>query len=128
MFDPAVAGAGTHTITYTYTDPLTGCTGSATNTVTVDLCIGLEDITNGLGLSVYPNPSKGDVVLTLYSEVSDIMLSLSDVTGKVIMEKALTNTQGMMSHRLDLSAFPAGVYYIRLQGEEHSKAVKLVLQ
>jgi hypothetical protein len=128
MFDPAAAGAGTHTITYSYTDPLTGCSGSATNTVFVDLCTGLDNITNGLGLSVYPNPSKGDVVVNLYSEESDVMLSLTDVSGKVVMEQALLNTRGMMSHRLDLSNLPAGVYYIRLQGEEHSKAVKLVLQ
>ncbi|MCK9613654.1 MAG: PKD domain-containing protein [Bacteroidales bacterium] len=29
MFDPALAGVGTHQITYTYTDPNTGCTDSA---------------------------------------------------------------------------------------------------
>jgi gliding motility-associated-like protein len=34
-FDPAVAGAGTHTITYTYTDG-NGCTNFATNTITVN--------------------------------------------------------------------------------------------
>lgn len=33
-FDPSVAGAGTHTITYTFTNA-NGCSGSATNTITV---------------------------------------------------------------------------------------------
>ncbi len=36
LFDPSVAGEGTHTITYTYTDGATGCTGSATSTITVN--------------------------------------------------------------------------------------------
>jgi len=34
-FDPATAGAGAHVITYTYTDPITGCVNSDTKTVTV---------------------------------------------------------------------------------------------
>ncbi|MDD3877824.1 MAG: PKD domain-containing protein [Bacteroidales bacterium] len=34
VFNPAVAGAGTHTITYTYTNPQ-NCTGIATQTITV---------------------------------------------------------------------------------------------
>lgn len=34
-FDPSVAGAGTHTITYTITD-VNGCTSSATTTITVN--------------------------------------------------------------------------------------------
>ncbi|MHC1703583.1 MAG: gliding motility-associated C-terminal domain-containing protein [Tenuifilaceae bacterium] len=35
-FTPATAGVGTHTITYTYTNPTTGCTNSATNSITVN--------------------------------------------------------------------------------------------
>jgi uncharacterized protein (TIGR02145 family) len=35
IFTPAAAGAGTHTITYTFTD-LNGCTNLATNTITVN--------------------------------------------------------------------------------------------
>ena len=34
-FDPVAAGSGTHTITYTYTNP-EGCIGTATTTITVD--------------------------------------------------------------------------------------------
>lgn len=34
-FDPATAGAGTHVITYSYTDPNTGCNGTATSNIIV---------------------------------------------------------------------------------------------
>jgi hypothetical protein len=36
IFDPFVADTGTHTITYTYTDSITGCSAFATNTITVN--------------------------------------------------------------------------------------------
>jgi hypothetical protein len=58
LFDPSVAGVGTHTITYTYTDGTTGCTANATREVTVSVCTktlnltlfleGLYDEFNGL--------------------------------------------------------------------------------
>lgn len=35
QFNPATAGLGTHVLTYTYADPTTGCTNSATQTITV---------------------------------------------------------------------------------------------
>ncbi|MDX5348162.1 MAG: hypothetical protein LPJ89_02670, partial [Hymenobacteraceae bacterium] len=35
-FNSAVAGTGTHTITYSYTDPSTGCSNTASRTVTVN--------------------------------------------------------------------------------------------
>lgn len=37
MFDPAIAGEGTKTITATYTDPTTGCSGYATATITIEI-------------------------------------------------------------------------------------------
>ena len=128
VLNPLTAGVGTHTITYTYTDPVTGCSGSATKTVIVDLCIGLGEIENGLGLSVYPNPSSGMVTVSLYSEESSVLLSLVDVTGKVVMEERELNARGVMTRTFDLSTLPRGVYYLRLQGAEYSTAEKVVLR
>jgi len=128
VFYPGTAGNGTHTITYSYTDPVTGCSGSATNTIFVDVCIGLNEIANGLGLSVYPNPASGLVTVTLYSEESSVLLSLVDVTGKVVLEQRELNAQGLMTRTLDLGQLPRGVYTLRLQGAEHSTAEKVVLR
>ncbi|GAB1371396.1 hypothetical protein MASR1M45_14580 [Candidatus Kapaibacterium sp.] len=38
-FNPASAGVGVHTLTYVYTDEATGCTNSATTTITVNALI-----------------------------------------------------------------------------------------
>ncbi len=73
MFNPAVAGVGTHTLTYTYTDPLTTCTNSATQTITVNssivigvnpsviyLCPGASAVLVATGASTYNwNPPDG---------------------------------------------------------------------
>ncbi|HOY31141.1 MAG TPA: gliding motility-associated C-terminal domain-containing protein [Bacteroidales bacterium] len=45
-FDPAAAGIGTHTITYDFTHPVTGCSNSGTTQIVV---------TSGLTITVTPN-------------------------------------------------------------------------
>jgi len=58
-FSPAAAGIGTHTITYNYTDPVTGCSNTATTQIV---------ITTGLTITVSPNNpffcAGGSVLLT----------------------------------------------------------------
>ena len=44
-FNPATAGVGTHTITYTYED-LNGCENFTTETILVDPCTGIDEMTN----------------------------------------------------------------------------------
>jgi gliding motility-associated-like protein len=64
LFDPANAGgAGPKTITYTYTNPLTTCTNSATATLTVNALpsVSLSDTSTcpgGAGVTLIPSPSS----------------------------------------------------------------------
>ncbi|MBI3136523.1 MAG: gliding motility-associated C-terminal domain-containing protein [Bacteroidetes bacterium] len=66
IFDPAVAGIGTHTITYTYTDGVTFCTNQVQQTLTVysspaivanttaaTLCVGASVTLSGSGGLTY---------------------------------------------------------------------------
>jgi hypothetical protein len=126
IFNPSVAGSGYHTLTYTYTDPVTGCTGSATAQQFVDPAMGLDEAGQGIGLTLYPNPSQGKLVLTVRSVDKDMLLEVLDVQGKAILEHNLINASGR--HELDLSTLPPGVYHLRLTGEKDSYLQKLVLQ
>lgn len=72
-FNPQAAGIGTHTLTYTYTDPLTGCINSATQTITVNtdiqisvspqtsfVCQGSPTVLTASGANTYTwSPSLG---------------------------------------------------------------------
>jgi hypothetical protein len=84
-FDPAAAGIGTHTITYTYTDS-SGCTGSATDSIDVDLCAGISSSDNQ-SFSVYPNPSTGMVTMKV-SVVSQV--TVFDAQGKLILDEKMS--------------------------------------
>ncbi len=87
VFDPTVAGNGPEVITYTYTD-VNGCIGSATQTVTVDPCIGITDQQAGTGVTVYPNPNNGSFVIR-NNRAENITIQIYDIHGKIVNARTL---------------------------------------
>lgn len=58
-FDPAVAGVGTHTIYYAYSNPSTGCSDTASQSITINA--GIPVSTNPSAVSVCPG---GNAIIT----------------------------------------------------------------
>jgi len=126
IFNPTSAGGGTHTLTYTYTDPVTGCTGLATAAQFVDPIPGIDEAGSQTTISIYPNPSQGKVILTLRTADKEMRLEVLDAQGKVLLERNLINANGR--HELDLSNLPPGVYHLNMKGDTTQQSQKLVLQ
>lgn len=107
QFDPATAGVGTHTITYSYTDG-NSCTNIATADITVDACSSLEEIEE-LFLSVYPNPSNG-IVQVKTNLTGTLKIQVVDLTGKVLIETNET--------QLNLSGLSTGKYIVQISNDQ----------
>lgn len=127
-FDPSVAGEGTHTITYTYETP-EGCTGVATETITVEDCPNVSVAENFINnLVVYPNPASGLVTVSL-DNIQDAEISISLVTtdGK---ESILSNIKPMSSFNesLDISNFASGIYFMTFTSEKGNHVVKIIIE
>lgn len=126
-FDPSVAGEGTHTITYIYETP-EGCTGVATETITVEDCPNVSVEENFINnLVVYPNPASGFVTVSL-DNIQDAEISISLVTtdGK---ESILSNIKPMSSFNesLDISNFASGIYFMTFTSEKGNHVVKIII-
>ncbi len=104
-FDPATAGNGTHTITYTYTDG-NNCEGTAANSITVDGCAGIDE-TNVIGLTIYPNPTNG--MITIQFEGNTGTISIVDLTGKTLNKTAIQSNE-----TIDISNLNAGTYFVNV--------------
>ena len=76
-----------------------------------------------VGLSVYPNPASNNVFIDNI-DASNLMISLTDITGKELMHQA-TNS---VKTSLDISKFAAGVYAINIIKNEQKITYKLVIQ
>ncbi|HEU4717450.1 MAG TPA: T9SS type A sorting domain-containing protein [Bacteroidia bacterium] len=122
-FNPSVSGTGSFVVTYTYTAP-TGCSASATDTVTVSSCTGIDEMPADQLISVYPNPTNGNVALNCNNISGEITAEIINPLGQVIEARTFTGNR----LDFDLSAQPAGVYLVRVRTSQGTVAKKVVKQ
>jgi len=114
QFDPSV-GAGTYTITYSYTDG-NSCSNTATSDITVDACLAVEAI-DGTELEVYPNPF-GSVLNVKFD--GEYNFELFDASGRLI-----TTGKAMNESIINVSNLEAGYYTLRVVSGENVFSVRL---
>ncbi|OQX78406.1 MAG: hypothetical protein B6D61_05610 [Bacteroidetes bacterium 4484_249] len=126
-FSPAVAGAGTHTITYNYTDP-EECENFAIETILVDPCTGINENAIDSDILIYPNPGKGTFTLRLIRVAGKIDIELFNSLNKQVLKENNINLTEEFNYKLDLNYLPAGIYYLHVSGNEIDHVGKIVIQ
>ncbi|MBL7898784.1 MAG: T9SS type A sorting domain-containing protein, partial [Crocinitomicaceae bacterium] len=97
-----------------------GCEYIISNVI-VGSSVGMEEANTGI--SVYPNPAKGEFVLQLKDE-KNVTLNLHDSSGKIILSKSTNKTVA-----IDISNIAAGVYVYTVKDEQgHLSTGKLVIE
>lgn len=118
-FNPATAGVGTATISYSYTDGTTTCSNTATNTIVVDECLGLNE-TEIATISVYPNPTEGK--LTLSNVTGNTTYAIVSVSGQVVSNGVVSGS----ANTIDISTFENGIYVLQLTQEQGLQTIRIV--
>ncbi len=77
------------------------------------------------GIQLYPNPTKGEAVLS-FTAGKYTKLTVSSVEGKVLSIIALKPQDDKT--QIDLAQFPVGVYFVRLMGGSESVTKKVIKQ
>ncbi len=106
-FDPNVAGVGTHTIMYSYTD-VNGCSGTDNILMTVNGCAGIDDPWEG-SISVYPNPFTNHISVQGIQQKTKIRLY--NAIGQLIEESFIDQNLHTI-FREDLSS---GIYFLNIE-------------
>lgn len=120
IFDPAVAGTGNHTITYTYTDG-NGCVDSAAQVISVSACLSLE--TNEMaGVRIFPNPSSGMVSVETPFEAG-AKVEITDHLGRVL--QVIYTTSNLTPVNMTLLA--DGIYFVRVSLAAQSVTHSVIL-
>lgn len=126
-FYPNQATQGTHVIIYSYTGA-NGCSNTAKDTLKVNACVGVEELTDNIGLNVYPNPNSGIFTLELNSS-SDIdgHVHLMSIDGKLIYTEAISGN-GLIKKSINISELADGIYYLRIETKTAVKTFKVLKQ
>lgn len=126
VFDPAFAGVGTHTITYSFIDA-NGCQGSASATTTVTFPVSVKPISDDTSIQLYPNPSNGVTYLQIHADRQRFyQLNISDVSGRIIQYRSVTVNAGLNQIEMELST--SGVYFVQIQNETQTRVLKMIVE
>lgn len=94
---------------------------NTTEYVEMEITWNIEETKNKF--TIYPNPTNG--IFSIYNEQFTITnLTISDVTGKTIIEK----TEIQQKETIDLSDFESGVYFIKVKTESGTDTEKIIKQ
>jgi len=126
-FNPAVAGVGTHTITYTYLDP-NSCENFATESILVDPCTGIDESNADSDILIYPNPGKDIFTLRSSRNAGILNLELFNSMNEQVFLKNDLNLTKEINYLLDLSSLPAGIYFLHVSGNEIELVRKIIIQ
>ncbi len=128
VFYPALAGSGTYTVTYNYTDAVSGCSDFAKKTITVNLCTGIEEQTAITGVTVFPNPNAGSFYFTVSSDVSSMLIEVTDIQGRMVFTENETSVTAGSPKQVNLSNIEDGIYFVKLTSatEQHVQRISVI--
>jgi len=108
LFDPAAAGAGTWMLTYTYVHPITGCSASQIQYITVGTT-GVEEVSAAVNAAtIYPNPAISLLNIAGIDTKEIKSIRIMNVLGEVVFATE-TVTENM---QLNVSGYAPGTYVI----------------
>jgi hypothetical protein len=84
--------------------------------------VGILENSFGDNLLIYPNPTKGNFSIDLGAEYASSVISIADISGKLIYSKSNTHSQIL---NLSIDA-PAGIYIVSIQAGMNKAVIRLV--
>ncbi len=108
-----------------------GCSNSSVATISISLCTSLH---KSLSLNqdqfmVFPNPTKGKLSLKSESALQkQVLVSVLDVSGKVVFNQQLNFTSGDLAQELNISQLAAGMYFLKLSNKESSSGLVRIIK
>lgn len=96
-------------------------------TLSVDLDVATDEATEVLKeLQIYPNPTSGLLELRLDLEnVTELNAEVYDMTGRRMLAKSL-GRQISLNEQFDFSAFPNGIYLLRLRAGDAARTIRVI--
>ncbi len=127
MFDPMVPGVGWTAINYSYTDG-NSCTNSITDSLNVDVCAGIAALTLTGSVSIYPNPNEGTFTILLNSTISELVITITDMQGRVVYSSIENNAFTGYVKQISLENESSGLYLLHINANGEQLVEKISVQ
>jgi PKD repeat protein len=102
-----------------------GCS-DASESVSIDIITGLDDLENSVSISVYPNPNTGKFMLRITGSMTGrIEYQMMNVTGKIIQSGVFDKQSGTSEIDMDLND-DYGIYLLKLINGDQTEIIRLI--
>ena len=129
----ATTGIGFDISTYwvIVTNPQTGCAFTDTLTIFFSFaeCTGINEQSGDVSVRIYPNPSTGELNVSIDGLGSPAEMELWNMTGQILSKKTL-GSSGMnrYAEQIDLSGYHNGVYLLKIFNPHFVHLNKIILE
>lgn len=118
------------------TNPNTGCIAESLPTAVINSCSvvainseALVATSPAAKFSLYPNPSKGNIVVTYKSgNTGKIAFNVYDVMGRLVYSISEQTLKTTNSYNLNLAKLSAGVYYLEVNDSNVKQRMKFIIE
>ncbi len=88
---------------------------------------GNNAVNSKLEYSVFPNPTSSQFTIELnLKSISQVKLILTDLSGKVLLDKEIQAISGLWSESINLSELQPAIYLLHIQTNEGFKTSKII--
>lgn len=105
-----------------------GSTGDMTFTQELVSATSIEENTTEGTVLVYPNPAHGQAQLIVDVPTANAVLTVNDMSGKLVMQQLITGLNGLSLRSIDISNLQQGLYVVRLEGDGASSTARLIVE
>lgn len=121
--DTLFASSATDTVAGIYVNNLAKFTDLAVDSCSI--AFSIDENENSSILDIYPNPTNGNVTITLNKMLPDAGLSIINALGEVILKRDLSFLNEI---ELDISNFPNGIYFVQIANNQVRSTKKIILR
>jgi len=90
--------------------------------ITPPITTGIEDVSENINISVYPNPTSG--LLEITSDDKAVSIEILTTDGKKVFSTASFDTR----HVIDISSQSVGIYFLKAIGEDRGEMVTKIIR
>ena len=97
--------------------------------VTMSNRITTAEVSLGVNLNIYPNPTRGIFNISFVAEeVDNFEITIIDAFGKIISHENKQDFIGEYTKKVDLSNMKKGIYMIKIRTKESFTSKRIVVQ
>jgi len=100
---------------------------SIEKSVTVISTLGISELP-GVGLEIFPNPTSGKFTLELTGNNTLVNITIFNALGVPVVTETNIKVMGKLTRNLDFSKMSAGIYSIRVEGDNGMIIRKILIQ